>query len=92
MTKIEKYIKNNETCVFDVANALYHFLQHNWQGQTDPLYRDFCILTHPGMYKPGHSEEFFENISEESKIIYDMLTEKNYTDALNIVLNYESES
>ena len=76
---------------FDVALALYHWLQHNWSGQTDKLYRDFCILTAPRMFKPGISDQYFDNISEDVKEIYDILSEENYSDALDVVLNYEPQ-
>jgi hypothetical protein len=76
---------------FDLASALYHWLQHNWVSQTDPLYGAFCVLTEPGMYRPSRSEEFFENIEDDAKLVYDMLTRDNYEDALNKVVSYESE-
>jgi hypothetical protein len=76
---------------FDLALALYHFLQHNWDGESDPLYRDFCALTAPGMFKPGMSAEYFENIDDTAKEVYDQLTIENYSSALAKVLNYSSE-
>ena len=75
---------------FDIAVALYFWLQHNWEGQTDDLYSDFCILTEPGMYKPGMCLDF-DTISEESKEIYNELTRENYSGYLDKVLNYESQ-
>lgn len=79
---------------FDLALALYHWLQHNWEGQGDDLYSDFCRLTEPGMYRPAPSEEYGEVLEKEgyesAKDIYDMLTRENYADALNRVLNYNS--
>ena len=81
----------SDYCVFDLALALYHFLQHNWQGIGDPMYRDFCVLTSPGMYKPAMSEQYFENIQGEIAFeVYGMLNESNYDDALQLVLNYEA--
>lgn len=76
---------------FDLALALYHWLQHNWNGQGDPLYRDFCTLTTPGMFKPGGSEEIFENVSDDVRAIYNILDHDNYKEALERVLNYEPQ-
>ena len=80
---------------FDLALALYHWLQHNWEGQSDPLYEAFCTLTAPGMYHPAHSETVFENLANTddgyAAEIYEMLTRDNYELALNRVLNYESK-
>ena len=75
---------------FDVALALYHWLQHNWVGMDDK-YEAFCKLTEPGMYKPSRSEEYFENITDEVQTVYDMLDDNNVGQALETVLNYESE-
>lgn len=75
---------------FDVALALYHWLQHNWDGQVDPLYQAFCELTEPGMFRPARSQEYFDNIDDDAKEVYEMLTPENYKDALNQVFNYES--
>lgn len=76
---------------FDLALALYHFLQHNWNGKSDPLYRDFCALTAPGMFHPGSHSEYFENIDGMAREAYDQLTVNNYDSALARVLNYSSE-
>lgn len=75
---------------FDLANALYHWLQHNWSGMND-LYKDFCLLTEPGMYKPGISEELYDNATDEVLEIYNELTLNNYKEALDQVLNHASE-
>jgi hypothetical protein len=74
---------------FDIAGALYFWLQHNWDGQSDPLYSAFCQLTAPGMYRRGGSQ-LFEDIEETENYIYEMLTRENYEDALGSVLNYET--
>lgn len=76
---------------FDLALALYHFLQHNWNGKYDPLYRDFCALTAPGMFSPGMLAEYFDNIDDTAREAYDQLTVNNYDSALARVLNYSSE-
>lgn len=81
----------NECDPFDLALALYHWLQHNWDGQTDQLYEDFCRLTAPGMFKPGPCSEYFENIDDNARAIYDELIRKNYENALSLVINYKSE-
>ena len=81
--------KDDDT--FDLASALYFWLQHNWDGITDDLYADFCRLTEPGVYKPSHSEEFFDNIEPSANDIYDTLNRENYRQALELVLNYEIE-
>ena len=74
---------------FDLALSLYHWLQHNWTSQSDPLYSDFCLLTNPGMYRPSHSLQFFNNIDDMAKNAYDSLTLDNYKLALNRVFNYK---
>lgn len=79
----------NEYDEFDLALALYHWLRHNWQGQADALYSDFCRLTEPGMFNPGMAAEYFENIGDEAEYIYGELTIDNYGVALKRVLNYE---
>lgn len=76
---------------FDVASALYHFLQHNWDGQSDPMYEAFCTLTQPGMFSPGAAESFY-NIDDAAMDVYGQLTRDNYAAALKYVLSYESES
>jgi hypothetical protein len=78
---------------FDIALALYHWLQHNWNGLSDPLYRDFCILTSDDLFRPARSMEYFENIESdypEVMVIYDQLTIENYSQALDRVVNYKS--
>jgi len=75
---------------FDVALALYHWLQHNWASQGDPLYQAFCELTKPGMFRPARRQEYFDGIDYDAKEVYGVLTLENYEDALNQVLNYES--
>ena len=74
---------------FDLALGLYHWLQHNWNGQTDPLYAAFCQLTSPGMFRPARSQELFENIDDMALEVYETLTPDNYHEALDLVLNYE---
>lgn len=76
---------------FDLAIALYHWLQHNWLSQNDELYADFCILTKPDMLQVSGSLEFFDNINENASEIYNMLTRDNYKEALEKVLNYKSK-
>ena len=76
-------------CEFDIAAGLYHYLQHNWYGMDDK-YEAFCMLTQPRMYKPSSSEEYFENISEESREVYNSLNDSNYREALDKVLNYQT--
>lgn len=80
--------KNYDT--FNLALALYHWLQHNWEGQNDPLYADFYKLTAPGIYKPARSEEYFETLENEEyqevMEVYNILDETNYEEALNLVL------
>jgi hypothetical protein len=76
---------------FDLALGLYHWLQHNWHGQSDPLYAAFCELTRPGMYRPSRSDELFENIDDSAKEVYGQLTLKNYESVLGGVLNYKPE-
>lgn len=78
--------------VFDIALALYHWLQHNWEGQDEDLYKDFCTLTNPGMYKPSISEQNYDNISEEAIEIYNELTKDNYKQILNLVLEYKPKN
>lgn len=73
---------------FDLALALYHWLYHNWSN-TCTLYLDFCTLAAPNMYKPSHSEEHFDNIGDIAREIYSMLTEDNYKEALDLVINYK---
>lgn len=75
---------------FNIAEALYFWLQHNWEGQTDELYSDFCILTEPGMFTPGMGLDY-ENIEDESIEIYNELTRENYTGYLDEVLNYKPQ-
>lgn len=77
----------NEFNTFDIALGLYHWLQHNWTSQSDPLYEAFCVLTSEGMFIPSHSGEYFENLDGEAKIVYDMLTIQNYEQAMS----YKSE-
>lgn len=79
--------KDNDA--FDLALDLYHWLQHNWNGQGDVKYSDFCALTEH--YHPSRSEQLFDNIDESAKEVYDSLTNDNYSEALTIVLNYESQ-
>ena len=79
----------NDHDPFDLALALYHWLQHNWNGQTDPLYAAFCELTSPGMYRPAISEQLFENIDGTALEVYETLTLDSYREALDLVLNYE---
>ncbi len=90
MKKAKKSSIFDEFDEFDLALGLYHFLQHNWNGQTDPLYEAYCKLTAPGMFKAGMSDEYFERIDETAKMVYEMLTEDNYKQALDRVLNYVS--
>jgi hypothetical protein len=66
-------------------------LQHNWDGQGDPKYQAWNELTGPGMFKPAMSQEYFDNIDDAAKEVYDLLSDDNYLDALNMVLNYESQ-
>lgn len=73
---------------FDLALALYHWLQHNWNGQSDELYINHCILTEH--YRPSRSEEYFNNLDATAKEVYDNLTRDNYMEALAIVLSYKS--
>lgn len=73
---------------FDLADALYHWLQHNWVGMDDK-YEAFCQLTEH--YTPSRSLELFENIEESAKEVYLMLNDDNYESALERVLNYNSE-
>lgn len=75
--------------LFDVAGALYFWLQHNWSGQGDPLYSAFCELDQH--YKRGGSQ-CFEDIPECEREIYETLTLDNYQEALTAVLAYESEA
>jgi hypothetical protein len=72
---------------FDVAIALDHWLQHNWNGINDPLYAAHCELTAPGMYRPAMGETF-DDIESNAREVYDMLTVDNYREALDRVLNY----
>jgi len=94
MTQTNKVETSNsvfsEYDIFDVANGLYHWLQHNWQGMDD-LYEAFCELTAPGAYRPSRSEESYDNASEEALSVYNELTLDNYREVLDLVLNYESE-
>ena len=78
----------NDYDEFDIAEALYFWLQHNWNGQSDPLYEAFCVLTEPGMYSPSHSKELFDNIEDTALEVYEMLTIDNYREGLDKVLNY----
>lgn len=73
---------------FDIAKTLFFWLQHNWEGMGDPLYKDYCILTSPGMFKPSILLTF-EDLSPESMELYEHLTRDNYNKYLDIVLNYE---
>ena len=73
---------------FDLALALYHWLQHNWIDMDDK-YKSFCELTNH--YKPARSEEFFDNIDGSALDVYHELTDDNYKEALDIVLSYNSE-
>lgn len=86
----EKANEFDEYDTFDVALALYHWLQHNWQGHSDHLYAAFNKLGSNGVYRPAKSEEFFQNIDDNVRDIYDQLTMDNYRDALSLVLNYEA--
>lgn len=81
----------SEFDTFDLALGLYHWLQHNWEGQSDSLYEAFSMLTEPGIYKPSLSEEYFKNIDDSARNVYELLTRDNYEDALDLVLNYESK-
>ena len=77
-----------EFCAFDLALALYHWLQHNWNGMDD-LYMDHCRLTR--LYRPSRSDEYFDNMAGEACHVYAMLERDNYQQALEIVLNYKNE-
>ena len=81
----------NDYNEFDIALALYHWLQHSWNSQTDPLYDAFCVLTEPGMYKPSRSDELFENLDSEALDIYNLLSRDNCEYALNKVTGYVCE-
>jgi hypothetical protein len=75
---------------FDIALALYHWLQHNWDGQTDPKYEAFCILTAPGMYKPSPADQEHDAMdTNDAAIVYGLLTDSNYKKALAQVINHE---
>jgi hypothetical protein len=62
----------------DLATGLYHWLQDNWENKKDPLYLAFKALTTPGIYKPTVHERSFENINDDARYIYDLLTYDNY--------------
>jgi hypothetical protein len=92
MSKLRGFSMFTESDPFDLALALYHWLQHNWEGQADPLYEAFCELTAPGMYRPARSQEYFESLKgSEAETLYSELTHENYRQALDLVLNYEAE-
>lgn len=76
----------NEFDKFDIAIALYHWLQHNWVGMDDK-YKAFCQLTKPRMLEVRGSLQYFEKIDDNMKEVYDMINDNNYQEALNIVLN-----
>ena len=73
---------------FDIAQGLDLWLQHNWQGQSDPLYAAHCQLTAPGMYRPSPFATF-DNMESGAREVYDSLSKDNYKEALDLVLNYE---
>jgi hypothetical protein len=77
----------NDYSEWDIAGALFYWLQHHWNGQSDEKYSDYCTLTAPGMYSRGGEGE----MTEEEQIIYDELTDDNYKEYLSKVLNYKSE-
>lgn len=76
--------------VFDIAEALYFWLQDNWEGQSDELYSAYCELTAPGMFKAGTFFSF-GSLNDSARFVYDNLARDNYRAALNQVLNYESQ-
>ncbi len=76
--------------VFDISEALYFWLQDNWDGRSDALYEAFCVLTAPGMFQPGTFIKF-DNLSESALDIYNSLTRDNYESALNLVISYVPE-
>ena len=69
--------------MFDYASAFYHYLQHNWAGQSCPKYAAFCQLTAEDMYKPSRSAEYFDNIEECALMIYNELNESNWEATFN---------
>jgi len=74
---------------FDLALALYHWLQHNGERQTDDKYSDHGVLMEH--YRPSRSEEYFDNLDDGVLTVYNMLTDANYKEALEIVLNCKHE-
>ena len=77
----------NEFDEFDLALALYFWLQHNWDGMNDPLYAAFCQLTSPGMFNPGMGQSF-DNMDGSANEVYHMLDMNNYQEALDRVIGY----
>jgi hypothetical protein len=71
---------NNFECFneIDLACALYHWLKDNYETNGDPLYRAFKTLGAPGSYGLNSYDKIFENIGDDAKYVYDMLTYDNY--------------
>ena len=83
------YFLENEVDRFDVAIALHHWLQHNWESQWCDLYSGFCQLSK--IFTARGSDEYFETIPEEAKRVYDLLTEDNWVSALEYVRAYKPQ-
>ena len=73
-----------------IALALYHWLQHNWIGMDDK-YKAYCTLTDKDMFKPSPRQEFFESIDPEAMEVYESLTDDNYDQAMQQVIDYVSK-
>lgn len=65
----------NET---DLTCALYHWLKDNYETKNDPIYKAFRTVAAPGSYGLNAYEKTFENISDDAKYVYDLLTFDNY--------------
>lgn len=76
--------------IFEIAEALNYWLQHNWEGQGDELYKAYCELTDPKVFKLSPLSKF-EKMSGEAKHVYDSLTRSNYKEALDAVLNFDRD-
>ena len=71
--------------IFDLVGALCSWLEHNWQGQSDPMYSMYCNLTGPGGYKRGR---FQDKLTANEKLVYDFLTWDNYEQAYETIMEY----
>ena len=63
---------------FDIVEAYWLYLCEHYSGMFHPNYIRRCRIETNLKYKPAFNISY-ENMSENSQIIYDSLVEKNFT-------------